>query len=74
MRPTAPVVVATTMLVLEENVAAPKVLLEAAKLVVESAAVVDVELVPVALVEVPQLKTFFYVSLLSLLFFITQKC
>ncbi len=42
------------MLVLEENVAAPKVLLEAAKLVVESAAVVDVELVPVALVEVPE--------------------
>ena len=53
MRPTAPVVVATTMLVLEENVAAPKVLLEAAKLVVEPAAEVDVVPVPVALVEVP---------------------
>ena len=53
MRPTAPAVVATTMLVLEENVAAPKVLLEAAKLVVEPAAEVDVEPVPVVLVELP---------------------
>jgi hypothetical protein len=53
VRPTAPAVVATTMLVLEANVAAPKVLLEAAKLVVEPAVEADVELVPVALVEVP---------------------